>query len=73
MFSDILHNQIHGDAYVHLLSDRMIGILQSTLESSIQVGNSKEIREKILILLKIWKDNSFFSISKIQGWIDIMT
>ena len=68
VFNDLLHNPSHSANYLNLLQDRMIGILQATLAI-----NNKEIKEKVGIVLKLWKDKTFFSETKIQGWIDILS
>ena len=70
VFNDLLNNKSFSENYLNLLGDRMIGILQSTVESSNKDDNTKE---QVRVVLKLWKEKSFFSDTKIQGWIDMLS
>src|SRR3989338_2256289 len=70
VFNDLLNNKSFSENYLNLLGDRMIGILQSTVESSNKDDSTKE---QVRVVLKLWKEKSFFSDTKIQGWIDMLS
>ena len=69
VFNDLLSNQRYALKYVELLSDRMLGIIQSTLECD----NNKQTRERLHQVLSLWKEKGYFDSTKTQGWLDIIS